>query len=201
MTQEEIDQRKLEIEQDKLKLAQDAFVLERRKVEETLQLERNKYVLQRETLNLEKRWSRRLSNPLVLAVLGALIGLAVNTYLQHRTARDNFTLEAVKARENFKLEAARIVMNSSDVDAARDRADALQKLFPDQLSRNFATALQPSKPVVPENPDLFGDAEPKQALIKLLAEHPRQREQIINDWSAVFASNWTKCLRTPNPCK
>lgn len=180
MTQDEIDEGKLEVERGKLKLAEETLLLERKKTEDTLQLERQKH-------ELEKRKSRWYTNPVLIAILAAALGFLANTLVEHRTASDN-----------FKLKAAEIVMNSNGIDATREKSVAMQKLFPDELKDDFGRAL-PHLP--PEKPELVGEPAPKEALIKLLAEHPTQREQIIKDYSAVFTDKWIKCLQTPNPCQ
>jgi len=189
MTQAEIDEEKLKVEQEQLKVAEESFLLERKKVEETLQLEHQKYELECQKHELEKRKSRWPTNPIVVATVVAVAGFLANAFLENW-----------KASNEFKLKAAEIVMNSSGVDATKERADALQKLFPDQLRENFGNALRLNKTTQPENPDLAGDPAPKEALIRLLAEHPTQREQIIKDYSAVFTDKWIECLQTPNPC-
>ncbi len=180
MTQNEIEEGKLQVEQGKLKLAQ-----------ETLDLERQKCDVQRGTLTLEAKKSIWTPVSIVASTAVAVVGLLANGCLQ----RD---IERRTASDNFKLKAAEIVMNSSGVAATKERAAALQNLFPEELSDKFAQKLQAPPP---DKPDLAGDPDPKEALIKLLAEHPAQREQIIKDWSAVFTDKWPKCLQTPNPCQ
>lgn len=183
MTPNEIEEGKLQVEQGKLKVAQD-----------TLSLEHEKYQfqsgLQNKTLGLEEKKFRRTSHPIVVATVVAVAGFLANA-----------VIENWKASNEFKLKAAEIVMNSSGVAATKERSEALQKLFPQELSDKFATALQVPEPKMPDRPDLEGDPEQKKALIGLLAEHPAQREQIIRDWSAVFTDKWPKCLQTPNPCQ
>ena len=192
MTQDEIEQGKLEVERGKLKLAQETLLLEREKHE-------FQSGLQKRTLGVEERKSGWTAGSVLLSTVVAVLGLFVNGCwqrdIEHRTASDN-----------FKLKAAEIVMNSNGVAATKERADALQKLFPEELTDKFSEKLQlpkqlpkPEKPE--EKPDLAGDPEAKKALIKLLAEHPTEREQIIKDWLAIFDDEWPRCLQTPNHCQ
>ena len=177
MTQLEIDEGKLLVEQGKLKVA-----------EETLALEREKHNCQS---GLQNKTLLTTAGSIIVSTVVAVAGLLYNAQLQ----RD---IEHRKASDDFKLNAAQIVMNSNGVQATREKSKVLQTLFPRELGKEFGDAL-PAAPE-PGKPYLVGDAEPKELLIKLLAEHPAQRDQIIKDWLAVFTDEWPRCLQTPNTC-
>lgn len=193
MTQNEIDEGKLRVEQGKLEVEQGKLKVEQGKLkvaQETLALEQRKHESQ---TGLQYKTLISTAGSVLISTIVAVAGLLYNAHLQ----RD---LERQKAADDFKLKAAEIVMNSSGPAATKDRADAMHKLFPDDVSDKFAEDIQPPPPPEEKNPELVGDPETKDALIRLLTEHPDRRERIIKDYSAVFPDKWIKCLQTPNPC-
>ena len=102
--------------------------------------------------------------------------------------------EREQDERDFQLRAAQAVMNERGDVTPASRARALKALFGDRLPDDFADHFAP---------DTYGNADveaqivrSKKDLMQLLADHPRERAQIIDTWKQVFpGDNWVDNLR------
>jgi len=171
------DAKLIEVERERLKLVADRLALDRERFAD----------------RKDKQKKRRLDSTGISIIVSTVLALITLFY----NSKQQRLLEEETARHAFQLKAAEIVMSTDSPESTRNKAEVLQKLFPQELDREFSAKVK----IPPhECPQLDGAAEAKEALIKLLAEHPSQRDQIIRDWSAVFTDQWAQYLKSSNPC-
>jgi len=155
----------------------DPTQLERAKFEFNVQLERDKLSIER-----LKAWITGFS---------VLIPLALGVITLAWQSRSALILKRKDASDAFQLKAAELVLGSQTPAGARSRADALKKLFPEYLPSSFAGSFDFSK--------LPGiRAERKLELLRMLAEHAEQRDEIVQLWLLLFPeeSEWLQRLIT-----
>lgn len=96
-------------------------------------------------------------------------------------------------RLDFQLRAAQAVMNENGDVAAVSKARALKSLFgnrlPDDFVASFDAETYPTEIATQV-------VRSKKDLMQLLADHPRERAQIIDTWKQVFPGDtWVNDLR------
>ena len=151
-----------EVEQKKLLLDERRLVLDR----ERFAFEQKKYDRDH-GLEWGKAWA-------AIGSVLATLAVAVSAYIfQLRTRKRDEALQ-------FQLKAAEIVMDARDTTQARRKAEFLTKLFPGPLSL-LDTALKA------QNFPFFGrSVETREDLLKVLAQHPESRSEIIRAWEILF---------------
>jgi flagellar biosynthesis/type III secretory pathway M-ring protein FliF/YscJ len=151
-----------EAELKKLSLDERRFQLDTKRFE----FEKAKYERDR-GLEWGKAWAAIGS---VLVTLG--VGLSAYLF-QIRTRKRDEALQ-------FQLKAAEIVMDARDTNQARRKAEFLTQLFRDRLDPL-------DKALKAEHFPFFGRSqETKEDLLKVLAQHPESRSDIIRAWEILF---------------
>jgi hypothetical protein len=188
------EQNRLSLDRDRLafdkdlgdrRLASDKDLGERR-----LRLDSEKYLRDYDLEKQKALWATvSVSIPLLLAVLAYLF----QVYARKRD-------EALQ----FELKAAEIVMNARDANEARKKAQAMTQMFPHRLPALETALVKSEKEPFP----YFGPAvEVREELLKVLAEHPESRREIIRAWQIMFPwhsadTNWdTKTNEQKNAYK
>ncbi len=107
------------------------------------------------------------------------------------------TAGALNQREqdklDFQLRAAQAVMNENGDVAAVSKARALKSLFGDRLPEDFVDSFDAETYPTEIASQVVRS---KKDLMQLLADHPRERAQIIDTWKQVFPGDtWVNDLR------
>ena len=83
-------------------------------------------------------------------------------------------------------------MASDNVAVTYNKARAMRALFPNRLPSDFAGSFNPSDFV---SSNEAGVVQSKKELLDLLADHPSERQQIIDTWKHFFPDDeWVKDL-------
>lgn len=135
---------------------------------EKLAIEREKLLLEREKLSVE-RYKARLGAfgiAIPLCAVAATVGLGMWTQYE-------------KGRDDFTLKSADVLLQSDSPIAAKNKALALQSLFPKQLPGDFAKTFDPAK---------FGSniAGSQRELLRLMVAKPERAMETLALWKAVF---------------
>jgi len=136
--------------------------------QEKLLIEREKLLVEREKLALERykaRWTA-IGVGIPILVIAATVALGIWSQYQ-------------KGHDDFSLKAAEILLQSDSPDATKNKAAALQALFPSQLPADFAKSFQPNQ---------FGaNTVPSQReLLQLMASRPEDAVRILAMWKSMF---------------
>ncbi len=93
-----------------------------------------------------------------------------------------------EAESAFQLEAAEIIMDTDGPRQAQNRARALRKFFPKRLPEDLAQGFVPEEFGIVTQLD-----EGKKELLRLIAEHPAAKQQILELWAVMFQGDpWLK---------
>jgi len=167
--------------------------------EQQLDIERRKLALEERRVAVEERQAKqarttRLS--VLIPVVIALVVLGGDVVMQRMNAHDALSLQETQAKDNFELKVAELVMDTKSALGARNRAIAMREIFPNRVGKEFARAFNPedasSREVRRENQRV----EAKKEMLRLLAEHPTARRQIIDTWRRLFPGDeWAQALR------
>jgi hypothetical protein len=147
----------------------------------SLDFEREK----RRRREVDERDARR-TRLMVLAVAGplAVIALVLVAGVFNQRAQ---------AKLNFELKAAEAVMNERGDVAPVNKAKALKTLFGKRLPDDFVDSFSGDTYVAEVATQVVRS---KKDLMQLLADHPRERAQIIDTWKQVFPGDkWVNDLR------
>jgi hypothetical protein len=176
-----------------------------------LELERQKVQLEERRVATEERTARhgfwtRLGVVLPLAAAlvafgGSVLVQRLNARdaleLQTNTARAALALQTKKAVDDFELKVAEILMAAKGPYETRGRAIALRQIFPSRLGDKFAITFNPEDAT--DRAAFIHDrtVASKKRLLNLLAEHPQDRQQIIETWRRLFPDDvWVAKLMT-----
>ncbi len=148
------------------------------KNDNSLEIERLK--LERERVKIEwfKAWWTGFS------ILIPLLIAAGTLYFNAKSQQE-------QARVDFKLKAVEITLNASSPTEAKNKAEAMAKLFPNDLPADFAKNFDVTEYGAPKISDS------KKALLTLIIEHPEQRNEIIDMWIAIapYDEAWAEKLK------
>lgn len=113
--------------------------LERRKIE----IEEKKIEIEFDRIRIEKikAWTGSLSTFASLLVVAGTI--AIGIWSQYEQAKLQHDIQDRQAKAQFELKAAEIVMSTDNPDVTLNKAKAIQALFPQYLSTNFAESFVP----------------------------------------------------------
>jgi hypothetical protein len=161
-------------------LERERIVIENRKVSldsARFAFEQQKYERDHE---LEERKAMYTALGLLLPLYGALVAYVI----QVRARKKDETLQ-------FQLKAAEIVMDARDTNQVKRKAELLTKLFPGRL-RELEGALKQN-----DYPYFGRSNETREELLKLLAQYPEGRSEILRAWALLFPwdsadSGWSK---------
>jgi hypothetical protein len=180
------EQRKLEIEQQQAN--SDAIKANAEK--DKAKTEQDRLVMESHPGLIE--WVKATA-PVVGAVVGIgvpLVGLFLSIWTLNRSLQG----QAI-------MKIGELALQGYSPVAALNRARLLAKMLGKALPPDFASTLESIKA---ESYGHSGVApqvvETRTVLIKLLAEHPEVRGQILNDWLAVWPKDdWAKALKSASP--
>jgi hypothetical protein len=159
--------------------------------EQKFQLEKDKLEFERQKFEADTKEKKRNFIVSFVQVAGAIIAIGVPIWLAYwqnrneiKRRRDDEANELVRRREDetlqFQLKAAEIALDASDSSLVAGKAAALVALFPDRLPKDFAASLDQ------KNVSFGPGREQRQQFLKLLAEHPDNR-QFLTD---VYGLMW-----------
>ena len=136
--------------------------------QENLSIEREKLVVEREKLEVEKYKARWTAIGVAVPILVIAATVALGIWSQYQ-----------KGRDDFSLKAAEILLQGDSPDVTKNKAIALQSLFPNQLSKDFARSFEPTQ---------FGtNTVPAQKeLLQLMASRPEDAVRILAMWKSMF---------------
>ncbi len=100
--------------------------------------------------------------------------------------------KAVQAQFESKL--VDTVLVSHDPDEAHARARYMVSLLGSTIPEGLAQRLAQ---VQPADYSKDADTEPKLELVRLLADHPKERGAVLADWEALFGGKAVELLRNP----
>src|SRR5687768_5006000 len=108
-----------------------------------LEIEEKKLELEFERIRVEriKAWSGNAS--VIGSILLVAATIALGIWSQHKQGLLQHELQERQARAQFELKAAEIVMDTEHPGVTFNKAKALQNLFPNYLSLNFAESFVP----------------------------------------------------------
>src|SRR5215213_6849236 len=174
-----------DLERDKLQLDRERFVHEQ-------ELDRSKTAEEK-----RRTWLTAVSSVGALVAIFIPLLIAALTFrnasvTQERQAEDQLALQAQQAQAAFELKAAEIVMASDNVAVTYNKARAMRALYPNRLPPDFAGSFNPSDFT---SSNEAGVVQSKKELLNLLADHPSERQQIIDTWKHFFPEDeWVKNL-------
>lgn len=161
-------------------------------------LEKQKLALDERRVEVEERQARhgfwtRLA--IVIPVIAALLAFGGNLVAQRLQAHDALNLQTAKAKDEFEVKVAEIVMNTHGPFEARGRAVALREIFASRLGKEFARNFNPEDATDKGTTTNDAEVASKKELLKLIAEHPGDRQQIIRTWRSLFPGDtWIRPL-------
>lgn len=119
--------------------APDPSITEQRKIE----IDEKKIEIEFAKIRIEKlrAWTGSSSTFASLVVVAATIGLGI--WSQYEQAKLQHDIQDRQAKAQFELKAAEIVMSTDNPGTTFNKAKALQSLFPQYLSGNFAESFVP----------------------------------------------------------
>jgi len=180
---------KLAQEQAKLQLDRERFEHEKALAEERFGHEQK---LDQSKTSQEKRRTWITAGSIFIPLLIAALTFANASFTQERQAEDQLALQAQQAQAEFELKAADIVMASDSAAGTYNKARAMRALFPNRLPLDFAGSFNPSDYT---SSNEAGVVQSKKELLNLLADHPSERQQIIDTWKYLFPDDeWVKDL-------
>lgn len=137
-----------------------------------------------ETERMKERWAAAAAIlPPVVALLA--LGYVVLSLRKMIAAR-------------FVMKAAEVALEGPGPQETINRARLLASMFVDMLPPDFTQRFADQKPTDHGWASHSAMASAKKELIKLLAEYPGQRAQIIEDWRSLFpADNWVDDIAVP----
>jgi hypothetical protein len=101
-------------------------------------------------------------------------------FLQSRTA---YKLKEMESDVAFKLQAAEIIMASTSTKAAEERADALHRLFPKQITNEFVEIFKQSTFRLPG----MAYQGKKMELFKMLAGNLENRREVFRAYAMLYS--------------
>lgn len=167
--------------------------------EQKLDIEVKKLEHEERRVRVEERKARqgfwtRLGVVVPLLVAGVAFG--GTWWSQHQESRDKIELQELQAKDGFELKVVEIVMDTRGPFGTRNRANAIQQLFPDRLREDFASSFDPEQASDRKTYNRDQRVASKKELIALLVAHPDQRDQILRTWRQMFPGDeWARGLR------
>ena len=171
----------------------------------TIEIENRKLKLAETGQALASRQARQSARTTLGSLLVALVSVFVSSqavfqqsWLQRQAAADTAVQQQRQTKDQFELQAAQIVVSNDDPEIAYSKALALHELFPNRLSESWVRQFDPDKYCKPAYED-------RAAFVKLVTEHPDQRERLAQLWLALYceeqSSSFTDWLkgRVPKP--
>lgn len=121
----------------------------------------------------------------------ALLGLAVPLLVAAITQAVSVYNQNKQAKRDFELKVVEVLLSEGSPDVLRNKARAFKALFPHLFPSDFGENFKPSE---------FGSGgaapEPGIALITLIAEHPAQKDLILQTWRQVFPKDkWLDAVK------
>lgn len=112
--------------------------------ERKLALEERKVELEMDKIRIEKMraWTGSASTFGSLLVVAATVALGI--WSQYEQSKLQHAIQDRQAKAQFELKSAEIVMAADNPDTTLNKARALQSLFPQYLSANFADSFVPT---------------------------------------------------------
>jgi hypothetical protein len=148
--------------------------------QQKLALERDKLELERAKLAAEIRDKERSLYVSWIQVLIAVLAIGTPIWLAYIQSRT----ETKRRREDevlqFQLKAAEIALDTTESSLAVGKAAALKALFPDRLPDGFASSLDQ------KNISFGPGREMRLQFLKILAEHPDNREFLADVWGIMW---------------
>jgi len=132
-----------------------------------LQLQRDQYQLEVQKLDDQRRTTLLTAIAVVASAIAGFLTIGLNL----RTANDQARLQA-------KLKALEVVTSASGPKSGQQRLAVVRKLLGTEMFPD-------SDEMVIEGVGI-GHDESRRTLLKLLAEQPSHRQQILADWAVVF---------------
>lgn len=138
-----------------------------------LQLQRDQYQLEVQKLDDQRRATLLTAIALVASAAVGFLTIGLNL----KTANDQARLQA-------KLKALEVVTSASGPKSGQQRLAVVRKLLGAEMFPDSAE-------MVIEGVGT-GHDESRRTLLKLLAEHPNHRQEILADWAVVFSDSKLK---------
>lgn len=164
-----------------------------RKGDAQIELARQQFEFQKELENKkldierQKAWltGGSILVPLLIGSLGIYLQVKSAFNLKAQEFRKSQELKELEFKSAFELKAAEIVLNTTSPKAGKNKAEALQELFPGRLSPDFAEKLE-QRALVPlgeQRPLAF---EHTQVLLQMLADNLGKETEVIELWRKVY---------------
>ncbi len=122
------------------------------------------------------------------STLAAIVAVAATVFSSLRSLETQRNIANEQAKLQFQMKAVDFVLQSSmNSQQAKERARALVALFD---SRWLPTKFAEDFKAVDFRIDAGSSQSRRMELVKLLAEHPQGRVQILKDWCVVHRGDW-----------
>jgi hypothetical protein len=142
--------------------------------------QRKEHDIEEKKLTLE-RHKAKWSTITVLVTAGSILA---SVSVAGLTIVESQRLQKQAADTQFELKAADLVLNSDDPEVNQNKAARFQELFPNRVPQKWAATFDWRK-YAEENDAM------KAELIKLLSEHPEQKNQVIDLYKRLFRDDPT----------
>ncbi len=157
--------------------------------ERKLALEERKIELELDKIKIEKMraWTGSASTFGSLLVVAATVALGI--WSQYQQAKLQHDIQDRQAKAQFELKSAEIVMSADNPATTLNKARALQSLFPQYLSANFAESFVPDDfGREPEAAVVAETTVPRAARIKKQPPLVRRTADLTSDDEMAFVS-------------
>lgn|ERR1017187_1889642 len=141
---------------------------------EQLSLEREKLKLEETRLRLEQQahtWKHAWITGSWIPILVALFTIIYGVWSLQQTATAQFSAKVIE-----------LSMSAKSPDEALARAQAIAEMVPGMLPQGMITRLKKAD----VRQFMRADDSVKLDLLRMLQEHPTERDQILGDWKTVF---------------
>lgn len=163
------------------------------KIDSQMDLARQQFEFQKEIENRklgiekQKAWltGGSILLPLVLGSFGVYLQVRSAFKLKGQELRKAQELKELEFRSAFELKVAEIVLNSTSPRVGKNKAEALQGLFPNRLPDDFADKLQ-ERILVPTGTQRPLAFEHTQILIQMLVDNIGKEREVIGLWRKVY---------------
>jgi hypothetical protein len=189
----------LKLKQQELQLKMQDTLQERNRQAEELKLKQRELQLKMDDSAFGRSAEFWKAFATVASVLVASLGVGVPLLVAIRTlnaqrkiaddqAATQRTLSIEQAKLQFQMKAAELTLaDSENAMQAKEKARALAALFKSELlPKEFAESFDAKEFLL----DYGNSNNRRLELIKLVAEYPKERDQILKDWYVLFRWDW-----------
>ena len=150
-----------------------------------LQLKKDELEFRKQEAAAQRALEGSKTNWTAISVIVGAVAVMIPVWIAANNARAQRKISAEQARLTFQMKVAELALsNSENATQAREKARALASLFAATpfLPHHFAERFDPKLFRL----DYGNSNKRREQVITLVAQHPKQRDQILEDWFVLF---------------